>query len=62
LRHYGSDVVSVDLSENGKMLHVNLCTEKWSDAYMVNVARVNKCDLNEVEYWETNGLNIKFGI
>lgn len=29
---------------------------------MVNVARVNKCDLNEVEYWETNGLNIKFGI
>jgi ABC-type uncharacterized transport system auxiliary subunit len=47
LKLYGSDVVSVDLSDG--MIDVNLCTAKWSDAYMLSVARFDKCDREELE-------------
>jgi uncharacterized protein YijF (DUF1287 family) len=47
LKRYGSDIVSVDLSDG--MIHVNLCTDKWSDAYMLSVAHFDKCNREELE-------------
>lgn len=50
LKEYGSDILSVDRdSEDGKMIHVNLCGGNWSDAYMLNVAHFNKCNIKELE-------------
>ena len=42
LKQYGTDIVSVDMEDN--MIHVNLCSVNWSDAYMRSVARFALCN------------------
>ena len=46
LRKYGRDMLSVDISQDGKeMFEVNICARHWSDCYMSAIVKKKACYL-----------------
>lgn len=56
---YGSDMLSVDLSESDEILSVNIHDRHSSSPFMRSIARFEKCDISELEY-ELDKRNVGF--